>query len=158
MLIVCACIRVETRALRLHLTLGVGIWRWRYLYAGAATGAYAFIRAGTCAIQHATCPVQLVVRKFNPLLRMSTAAYEECFGLLLDFGDAGGAETRAVTDDNKAEYVTARYVLVQYVGKSGCQDVSMLVCQYISVPLSMSVCTRGVPPHHHMIGTFSATY
>ena len=51
----------------------------------------------------------MVTRKFNPLLGMSTAAYEGSFSLQLDFGDAGGAETRAVTDANKAEYVTARY-------------------------------------------------
>ena len=69
------------------------------------------------------CPAQLVMRKFNPLLGMSAAAYEEAFGLQLDFVDAGGAETRGVTDANKAEYVAARYVLAQYV-----QYASMSLC------------------------------
>ena len=82
------------------------------------------------------CPAQLVMRKFNPLLGMSAAAYEEAFGLQLDFGEAGGAETRAVTDANKAEYVTARHVVVQYISMSACQHVGMSACQHIAQHIS----------------------
>ena len=88
---------------------------------------YSYLFSYSC-VQLSAGPVltrsaQLVVRKFNALLGMPAAVYEESFGLQLDFGDVGGAETRVVTDANKAEYVAARYVLTQYV-----QYASMSLC------------------------------
>ena len=110
---------------------------------------YSYLFSYSC-VQLSAGPVltrsaQLVVRKFNALLGMPAAVYEESFGLQLDFGDVGGAETRVVTDANKAEYVAARYVLTVC---TVCQYVALSLCDAMrSAPLSRcEVNTRSVDP------------